>query len=149
MQADCERNSINGERSTFPPVRDGDPAGPIMTPTRSRLHPLTLTGQQTRAPNADRHRADTLVESMLPKTRLGVLNLAGSATLAFVGFPATHIRAFSSGGERFPDTEEVTSSNLVTPTTNNEVRGLCSWPLCLRPPYTHHGAHPKCNEAYG
>ena len=24
--------------------------------------------------------------------------------------------AFSSGGERFPDTEEVTSSNLVTPT---------------------------------
>ena len=25
-------------------------------------------------------------------------------------------RAFSSGGERFPDTEEVTSSNLVTPT---------------------------------
>ena len=26
------------------------------------------------------------------------------------------LRAFSSGGERFPDTEEVTSSNLVTPT---------------------------------
>ena len=25
-------------------------------------------------------------------------------------------RAVSSGGERFPDTEEVTSSNLVTPT---------------------------------
>lgn len=29
--------------------------------------------------------------------------------------------AFSSGGERFPDTEEVTSSNLVTPTTYDEV----------------------------
>ena len=30
---------------------------------------------------------------------------------------ATHSKwAFSSGGERFPDTEEVTSSNLVTPT---------------------------------
>ena len=28
----------------------------------------------------------------------------------------TKLRAFSSGGERFPDTEEVTSSNLVTPT---------------------------------
>ena len=27
--------------------------------------------------------------------------------------------AFSSGGERFPDTEEVTSSNLVTPTTKD------------------------------
>ena len=29
----------------------------------------------------------------------------------------------------FPDTEEVTSSNLVTPTTNNEVNGLGGWPL--------------------
>ena len=29
---------------------------------------------------------------------------------------AQHIRAFSSGGERFPDTEEVRSSNLLTPT---------------------------------
>lgn len=27
-----------------------------------------------------------------------------------------HVRALSSGGERFPDTEEVTSSNLVAPT---------------------------------
>ena len=27
-----------------------------------------------------------------------------------------HVRAFSSGGERFPDTEEVRSSNLLTPT---------------------------------
>ena len=32
-------------------------------------------------------------------------------------------RAFSSGGERFPDTEEVTSSNLVTPTTKLQVGG--------------------------
>ena len=31
-------------------------------------------------------------------------------------------RAFSSGGERFPDTEEVTSSNLVTPTTKDAGR---------------------------
>ena len=35
-----------------------------------------------------------------------------------------HIRAFSSGGERFPDTEEVTSSNLVTPTIENAGQGL-------------------------
>ena len=33
-------------------------------------------------------------------------------------------RAFSSGGERFPDTEEATSSNLVTPTTKDQVRRL-------------------------
>ena len=33
------------------------------------------------------------------------------------GAEANHwMWAFSSGGERFPDTEEVTSSNLVTPT---------------------------------
>ena len=47
------------------------------------------------------------------------------------------------------DTEEATSSNLVTPTINNEVRGLCFWPLCLCPPYAHHGAHQKCNEVDG
>ena len=34
----------------------------------------------------------------------------------------TKLRAFSSGGERFPDTEEVTSSNLVTPTTKSARR---------------------------
>ena len=33
------------------------------------------------------------------------------------------------------DTEEATSSNLVTPTMNYEARGICFWPLCLlRPP---------------
>ena len=47
------------------------------------------------------------------------------------------------------DTEEATSSNLVTPTINNEVRGLGFWPLCLCPPYAHHGAHQKCNEVLG
>ena len=34
---------------------------------------------------------------------------------------AANIRAFSSGGERFPDTEEVASSNLATPTIKDEV----------------------------
>ena len=55
------------------------------------------------------------------------------------------IRAFSSGGERFPDTEEVRSSNLLTPTTKDEVRGLSICPLFLCPPYAHHGAHQNYN----
>ena len=38
-----------------------------------------------------------------------------------------HIRAFSSGGERFPDTEEVTSSNLVTPTKLSQLRACWLW----------------------
>ena len=33
-------------------------------------------------------------------------------------------RAFSSGGERFPDTEEATSSNLVTPTIIKQVNRI-------------------------
>ena len=47
------------------------------------------------------------------------------------------------------DTEEATSPNLVTPTINSEVRGLCFWPLCLCPPYAHHGIHQKRNEVLG
>ena len=39
------------------------------------------------------------------------------------------IRAFSSGGERFPDTEEVRSSNLLTPTINSQARGYVLWPV--------------------
>ena len=38
-----------------------------------------------------------------------------------------HVRAFSSGGERFPDTEEVRSSNLLTPTMNSQARGYVLW----------------------
>ena len=36
-------------------------------------------------------------------------------------------RAFSSGGERFPDTEEVRSSNLLTPTKCSQSRGYVLW----------------------
>ena len=36
-------------------------------------------------------------------------------------------RAFSSGGERFPDTEEVRSSNLLTPTKCSQLRGYVLW----------------------
>ena len=40
------------------------------------------------------------------------------------------LRAFSSGGERFPDTEEVTSSNLVTPTKKSQARDQVSGLFC-------------------
>ena len=36
-------------------------------------------------------------------------------------------RAFSSGGERFPDTEEVRSSNLLTPTKCSQLSGYVLW----------------------
>ena len=67
-------------------------------------------------------------------------------------------RAFSSGGERFPDTEEVRSSNLLTPTKCSQLRGYVSscFVLCrqiswqLQPPkqppcpYTKPRQRPKC-----
>ena len=40
-------------------------------------------------------------------------------------------RAFSSGGERFPDTEEVRSSNLLTPTKCSQLRGYVSGLFCF------------------
>ena len=45
---------------------------------------------------------------------------------------ALHIRAFSSGGERFPDTEEVASSNLATPTIKDQVRAYALWPVFVK-----------------
>ena len=44
------------------------------------------------------------------------MTILANISLALRSPAVHHIRAFSSGGERFPDTEEVTSSNLVTPT---------------------------------
>ena len=43
-------------------------------------------------------------------------------------------RAFSSGGERFPDTEEVRSSNLLTPTKCSQLRGYVSGLFCFMSP---------------
>ena len=40
------------------------------------------------------------------------------------GGPAVHARAISSAGERFPDTEEVTGSIPVSPTTFSQVTAL-------------------------
>ena len=56
-----------------------------------------------------------LVEHHLAKVRV-----AGSNPVV------RSIWAFSSGGERFPDTEEVTSSNLVTPTKNDKAGDIVS-----------------------
>ena len=47
------------------------------------------------------------------------------------------IRAFSSGGERFPDTEEVRSSNLLTPTIHSQLRGYVSGLLSFAPRLVH------------
>ena len=54
-------------------------------------------------------------------SKKGVAKNSGSGIISpcrrAEGAEANHSKwAFSSGGERFPDTEEVTSSNLVTPT---------------------------------
>ena len=43
-------------------------------------------------------------------------------------------RAFSSGGERFPDTEEVRSSNLLTPTKCSQLRGYVLWAVLFWSP---------------
>ena len=48
--------------------------------------------------------------AQLVEHNLAKVGVAGSSPVV------RSIWAFSSGGERFPDTEEVTSSNLVTPT---------------------------------
>ena len=50
-------------------------------------------------------------------------------------------RAFSSGGERFPDTEEVRSSNLLTPTKCSQLRGYVSGLFCFMPPSTPPNNH--------
>ena len=53
------------------------------------------------------------------------------------------IWAFSSGGERFPDTEEVRSSNLLTPTKCSQLRGFASELFCFTPPSQKDTAAPK------
>ena len=59
------------------------------------------------------------------------LPLGGSSVILFPAHSRTLDRAFSSGGERFPDTEEVTSSNLVTPTKCSQLRGYVSELFCF------------------
>ena len=58
--------------------------------------------------------------AQLVEHNLAKVGVAGSSPVV------RSIWAFSSGGERFPDTEEVTSSNLVTPTKNDKTGDIVS-----------------------
>ena len=53
-------------------------------------------------------------------------------------------RAFSSGGERFPDTEEVRSSNLLTPTKCSQLRGYVLWAVLFWSPNYEFFGLPGC-----
>lgn len=55
-------------------------------------------------------------------------------------------RAFSSGGERFPDTEEVRSSNLLTPTKCSQLRDYVSGLFCFMSPNQKGTAAPKATS---
>jgi hypothetical protein len=58
--------------------------------------------------------------AQLVEHNLAKVGVAGSSPVV------RSIWAFSSGGERFPDTEEVRSSNLLTPTKCSQLRGYVS-----------------------
>ena len=59
--------------------------------------------------------------AQLVEHNLAKVGVAGSSPVV------RSIWAFSSGGERFPDTEEVRSSNLLTPTKCSQLRGYVIW----------------------
>ena len=58
--------------------------------------------------------------AQLVEHNLAKVGVAGSSPVV------RSIWAFSSGGERFPDTEEVRSSNLLTPTKCSQLRDYVS-----------------------
>ena len=69
----------------------------------------------------------SVAKKVLTFSKKGVARISHSGIISPCrrarGAEANHwMWAFSSGGERFPDTEEVTSSNLVTPTTKSAPR---------------------------
>ena len=63
--------------------------------------------------------------AQLVEHNLAKVGVAGSSPVV------RSIWAFSSGGERFPDTEEVRSSNLLTPTKCSQLRGFASGLFCF------------------
>ena len=65
--------------------------------------------------------------AQLVEHNLAKVGVAGSSPVV------RSIWAFSSGGERFPDTEEVRSSNLLTPTKCSQLRGFASELFCFAP----------------
>ena len=66
--------------------------------------------------------------AQLVEHNLAKVGVAGSSPVV------RSIWAFSSGGERFPDTEEVRSSNLLTPTKCSQLRGYVSGLFYFMPP---------------
>ena len=64
--------------------------------------------------------------AQLVEHNLAKVGVAGSSPVV------RSIWAFSSGGERFPDTEEVRSSNLLTPTKCSQSRGFASGLFCYK-----------------
>ena len=75
--------------------------------------------------------------AQLVEHNLAKVGVAGSSPVV------RSIWAFSSGGERFPDTEEVRSSNLLTPTKCSQLRGFASELFCFTPPSQKGAAAPK------
>ena len=75
--------------------------------------------------------------AQLVEHNLAKVGVAGSSPVV------RSIWAFSSGGERFPDTEEVRSSNLLTPTKCSQLRGFASELFCFTPPSQKDTAAPK------
>lgn len=71
------------------------------------------------------------------------LPLSVRSVILFPAHSRTLDRAFSSGGERFPDTEEVRSSNLLTPTKCSQLRAFASELFCFTPPSQKGAAAPK------
>ena len=68
--------------------------------------------------------------------------LGNHSGILFPAHSRTLDRAFSSGGERFPDTEEVRSSNLLTPTKCSQLRGFASELFCFTSPNQKAAAAP-------
>ena len=66
--------------------------------------------------------------AQLVEHNLAKVGVAGSSPVV------RSIWAFSSGGERFPDTEEVRSSNLLTPTKCSQLRGYVLWAVLFWSP---------------
>ena len=66
--------------------------------------------------------------AQLVEHNLAKVGVAGSSPVV------RSIWAFSSGGERFPDTEEVRSSNLLTPTKCSQLRGYALWAVLFWSP---------------
>lgn len=75
--------------------------------------------------------------AQLVEHNLAKVGVAGSSPVV------RSIWAFSSGGERFPDTEEVRSSNLLTPTKCSQLRVFASELFCFTPPSQKGAAAPK------